>query len=550
MAETGGTVYTANDINALLQDTANMLAEQRSGVPDNYPADYIYYPLLGNDGNPSTAKVGDEYLSAWMKRSEVGGNFDTIALFTKNQLDEIYNLRPDSLPDVAGGQAKVTKYTGKQVYVNPDLGHEVSPGDFSEVYFDKKTGEILNKPIEEAEKIAFDANATSYDNKTSYQYQRALLPKSVTADLNVSQADLKQQLYGYKLSDQIVNIHSKDSANKAIYEKFLIEAISGIDAVYEGQNIKVGGVISYLAAVSGGNQDPAMIVEDKNLIYNVSNIGFEDVLYGEQNKIEPQSQQETVVIVKETKLDVLPEPVKEQFNSKSQEVVEIPAGTTEKLDKIMSELSTYVNGDDVRQRQVNRYVIPALKYLRDVVKYDGLFDIEAQRLESALRDLNLGEHADIISDYAADPSRDVYKAAKVKIRAVNIQENIRPSKTPVLEDSKHVTPEEAIKALKDKGVQLPDGFKRKVHETYENVNNISDKRMEEGTQRSMDHGNANLVEKFVNVATGSGNPDIAQQIIENISDTLSPKIVEQVCEEVSKKSGFETVTCNTPQIWR
>ncbi len=418
MVDNSGVDYSASDIEALSQDINKIVAEQRGSVPAWYPADYLYYPLAGKNGNPLITKVGDQYLSAWMKRSETGEDFDTIALLNQDQVRKIYNSRPDAMPDVAGGVTKSSEYTGKQVYVNPELGvdhpqYEISADNVSDVYFNKITGEIVSAAV------SFESNANSYDQGEPYKYQRALLPNALVEDGNVSRSDLAQQYEGYRLTDQVVDIYSQDASNKIKADEILIKAISGENIFYNGQAIMVGGAVSYLSAAQGGNYAPDMIINNPDIVYSISGINFEHSVYSnKQNNNEaplPQPHNSPAppqVLPDQGKPE---ENVTPQFNQKSM-VIHAPQGSEEKLDKILSRLSGYVENGD-RVSRINRAIIPVLKHLKNISESEE-FAGQAEKAISALKEMGLAKHADIISGYVQDLSKESYRTAKDEIKQV------------------------------------------------------------------------------------------------------------------------------------
>ncbi len=502
MGDSAGTTYTNNDISALLNDTTEMVVSHSRAVPENYPGDYLYYPLKGNDGNPLITKVGGEYFSAWMKRDEIGGNFNTIALLTKNQVNQIYKSSPDAMPS-------------DDKYQSPTK--------------------------------VFDVNPT-------------VTGKAAKAD------NLSTKFKTYKTD-------STDSSYNIVSEKFLSEA--------------VGGAYNFLGSAQDGNYQPPMVISDKNIVYSVSGINFKTDLEGMQNKVVLGQQSQSIAPV-EAKPEMIV--AKKNYTNTYQSGARAPEGVTDKLDKIMANLGVNVNSGE-RVSQINRSVVPALKYLRDVAKYDETFKVEAASVVAELREMGLSNHANIISEYAQDPSRSAYRSAKTDIKKVSVVESIasnnQTTSIEAITKTEPITIEEAKASVQarvesitpdmirghmdntiDKlGLTLSDAekdqvvakvqaelgeslsgklYQKIIQDTLDDLSSkmpeIIEQRTLEITQKPMNHGAERVASKFAQVA--AGDTALAQKLLDGYKDA-APESATAVCEKMVEK-GYTGLSCSQP----
>ncbi|PCK00351.1 MAG: hypothetical protein COA45_00790 [Zetaproteobacteria bacterium] len=257
-------VYSSNGTEDLKQDVQKLLSEQRENIVGTYPADFLYHPMVGEDGNPLVVKVDDTYYAAWMSRDAAGEPFSKVSLLTENQVNEIYAQIP------AGPSGKMN--TGASVYVNPDFKaadpkHEIAADSVSRVTFNVETGDVVNAAqaaaeMGRAERIARRAarSGTEVDASSTSKYDTALLPISVTKDGNVSPEDLKQQLNGYQLISHVDSVATEE-VNK--------RAATGI--IING----VGVSIPRLLVTQGGAIAPSMEIENAAALSAAANIGLE-----------------------------------------------------------------------------------------------------------------------------------------------------------------------------------------------------------------------------------------------------------------------------------
>lgn len=87
------------------------------------------------------------------------------------------------------------------------------------------------------------------------------------------------------------------------------------------------------------------------------------------------------------------------------------------LDAILNRIGQDVD-NNAPKSQINRDVGQVLRYLNTITIKPDLLKLESTRAVDFLNDKGLGNHADIISDYANDPSRESFKGARSAIRKV------------------------------------------------------------------------------------------------------------------------------------
>lgn len=253
--------YSSSDTEGLTQDVQKLLSEQREDVVGTYPADFLYYPMDGEDGNPLIVKVDDAYYSAWMSRDAAGEPFSDVTLMTENQVNEIYA----QIPGGPSGKMNV----GESVYVNPDLGNrEVAADSVTNVTFNVETGDIVDAAKAAAETARAErgtrrSRSTETDTSTSSKFDTATVPNSIIADGNVSPDDLTQKLEGYQLISHI-DSEAMEETSKRDATGFLIN--------------EIGVSIGRLLVTQGGAIEASIAIEDTSVLSGASNIGLETKL--------------------------------------------------------------------------------------------------------------------------------------------------------------------------------------------------------------------------------------------------------------------------------
>ncbi|PCJ00290.1 MAG: hypothetical protein COB14_04870 [Alphaproteobacteria bacterium] len=253
--------YSSSDTENLTQDVQKLLSEQREDVVGTYPADFLYYPMKAEDGNPLIVKVDDAHYSAWMSRDAAGEPFSDVTLMTENQVNEIYA----QIPGGPSGKMNV----GESVYVNPALGNREVAGDsFTNVTFNVETGDIIDAAqaaaeTARAERISGRSRSTETDTSTSSKYDTATVPNSIIVDGNVSLGDLTQKLEGYQLISHI-DSEAMEETSKRAATGFLIDEIA----------VSIGRLL----VTQGGAIEASMAIENTSVLSAASNIGLETKL--------------------------------------------------------------------------------------------------------------------------------------------------------------------------------------------------------------------------------------------------------------------------------
>lgn len=276
--------YSSGVAGDISENIEKLLSEQRESVSGSYPADFLYYPLTGDDGTPLVVKVDDAYLSAWMSRDESGEAFSGATLLTIDQVNEVYRKIP------GGPSGKMND--GPSMFVNPGLDvndpkREVLADSVTKVSYNIETGDVqtakqLSDVVRDnamesrrARREASRARASGegVDGSNAAKFDTAIIPNSLVKDGNVSAEDLKQQLSGYQLISHIGS-EAEEERNKIAATSLIINA--------------VGKSVSRIKVTQGGAVAPDVEIKGSDELSR-SGFSLETRLVSPYDKVAPST---------------------------------------------------------------------------------------------------------------------------------------------------------------------------------------------------------------------------------------------------------------------
>ncbi|GEM_PF-3837883 len=508
-----------NNADALSMYATQVVEQQRANVPENYPKDYPYFPLKGEQGNPLTVQAGEERLSAWLERNE-DEVFDKIVFKNEAQVNEIYSSRPDAKPDVEGGQVKWTESTGRQIYTNNE-GIKIDADAVTKVSFNVKTGEIVD------EGDAFDANFEAVDRGDEKLYANVLVPNElIIDDNNVSKDDLTHSfsLREFELEDEKVEKHSADSLKKIDAEKFLID--------------EIGNSLDHLRNY---NVAPQIIISDVNVILNTDNVS-----------IQQKAENVPVASVTSPKMDAgyaaaakaaaaAPNPMDglwEKFNEHAAAInaaKAAPVVTAKPVEPVVNQ----EHKAEVQAEEEERLIST-----REVLKSYDNDEALAARLKNFRVKLTDGQIEDIINSAREEIQGEM---GNINARLEEIQSGVNEVTDDIPLSAKvgyRMFEGESVDNMVNSSIA--EGVKRAAENTEKQI---------EGIPQQIQSGIDRLLEKYAidpdlaqaerdkAIATMENNlSDTMQQHVDNTNGTISKDAYEKQCEGIER--DFPDVTCS------